>query len=95
MVRSVSERAGPLSAVAAAAPTMALPLNWTSSQGVSTLSLACYSVSDLDLVAELLKSGADTSLATPTGLTPLHCACAGGDMAIVELLLRHHAQPGL
>ena len=29
------------------------------------------------------------------GVVPLHCACAGGDMAIVELLLRHHAQPGL
>lgn len=45
---------------------------------------------DLSVCELLISLGADLNAVNPTkGQTPLHCACNGGHVAIVAMLLRH------
>ncbi|MDQ0290560.1 ankyrin repeat domain-containing protein [Oligosphaera ethanolica] len=47
----------------------------------------------LDVVEQLLSSGADPNTQTPEGLTPLHLAAQGGHRAIAEALFRAGGNP--
>ena len=48
---------------------------------------------DLKMVEALLVLGAEVSQRAAGGFTALHTAAGGGDVALVELLLKHGADP--
>lgn len=51
------------------------------------------SVSNLQLMEEMLKKGANPNLKNKMGLSPFHIACLRKDYAMIDLLLRHGANP--
>uniref|UniRef100_A0ACD5VC54 Uncharacterized protein n=1 Tax=Avena sativa TaxID=4498 RepID=A0ACD5VC54_AVESA len=59
--------------------------------GLTPLHWAAYN-GDRELAMLLLSRGADVGAATPRG-TPLHVAAAGAHPAVVDILLRHGADP--
>ena len=48
---------------------------------------------DEELVLRLLMAGADATVATAEGYTPLHVAASRGDRRMCDLLIRYRAQP--
>uniref|UniRef100_A0ACD5ZV83 Uncharacterized protein n=1 Tax=Avena sativa TaxID=4498 RepID=A0ACD5ZV83_AVESA len=63
----------------------------TDGDGETSLHWAAYN-GDRELAMLLLSRGADVDAATPRG-TPLHVAAAGAHPAVVDILLRHGADP--
>lgn len=68
--------------------------NEYSGDGFTGLGFACF-FGHYDVAALLLGAGANANLAAKNGLgvSPLHSASSSGQLAIVELLLRHSADP--
>lgn len=46
-----------------------------------------------ELVLRMLMAGADATVATAEGITPLHIAASRGDRRMCDLLIRYRAQP--
>lgn len=68
-------------------------VNFRDSSGQTPLLLAARSHADAGIVGLLLSAGADVSARNEEASTALHEAAGAGNMAVVELLLKHGANP--